>query len=79
MTSLFDAEIDTTPKIYERQLMRDIKTSGSFFLKDEESRSYMIIEMNPKHPKYSEYYIKLKNLLKEMREYRDLLKYSSGI
>jgi len=79
MTSLFDDEIDKDPKVYDRQYMSDIKTSGSFFLKDEESRSYMTIEMNSKHPKYSEYYIKLKNLLKEMREYRDLLKYSSGV
>lgn len=75
MASLFDDEENVVPIIQHNV---NSTTSGAFFIKDGEIVSDIRLEFNPKHPMYSQYLKRLKDLLRECEE-RHILKSSSGI
>lgn len=54
------------------------ESSGSFIIKDGELVTDIRLEFNVSHPKYKEYFIRLKDFMKEAEKCH-VLKSSSGI
>jgi len=71
---------DNPPQIFidGKRIPEGIQTSGAFFIRGEEMYSDIRLEFNVKNPKYSKYYKKLKNLVKEAYDDHVLLS-SSGV
>ncbi len=81
--SLFDNTVPESQNLLKisiegKEIPEGLQASGSFYLRGEELISDIRLEFNVRHPKYSEYHKRLKNLLKEADEDHILLS-SSGI
>jgi len=71
---------DNPPQVFidGKKIPEGMQASGSFFIRGEELFADIRLEFNVRHPKYSEYFKKLKILVKEAQKDHVLLS-SSGI